>query len=187
MAFKFPFENYQRLLSEERKSWQSPEKFLEVVKPKREEVWADVGCGPGYFTLELAKRVKFIYAIDYSQDMLRVCSERLKKNSLKNFKTLRSDEDRIPLEDKAVDRSLLANVLHELLKPEEFLKEVKRITKKEVIIIDWHPVPSPAGPPLEERIPQDRAKELAQRAGLKLKESLKVYPYHYFLVFECDE
>ncbi|MCS7308405.1 MAG: methyltransferase domain-containing protein, partial [Aquificaceae bacterium] len=60
MAFKFPEE-----------SWQSLESFFNAVKPRPEEVWADIGCGPGYFTLPLAEKVKKVYAIDSSEFMLQ--------------------------------------------------------------------------------------------------------------------
>ena len=64
------------------------------------------------------------------------------------------------------------------------MQEVKRITKERIILIDWHPIPSPAGPPIEERVPEERAIEFMTSLGFRLLEEHKVYPYHYFLVFK---
>jgi len=183
MVFKFPEENWEALLNPERESWQSVEEFFRVVKPKGEEVWADIGCGPGYFTLPLAKRVKKVYAIDSSPFMLSKCLERAKEEGFRNVETLGCDEERIPLEDKSVDVSLLANLFHELLKPEEFMEEVRRITRDRVIIVDWHPVPSPAGPPLEERVSKEEVLRFMEGRKFKLLEDSPVFPYHYLLVF----
>ncbi|MCS6956976.1 MAG: class I SAM-dependent methyltransferase [Aquificaceae bacterium] len=184
MAFKFPEENWQVLLLPERESWQSLESFFNAVKPQPEEVWADIGCGPGYFTLPLAERVKKVYAIDSSEFMLQRCKERTQAVGLERVEYLQCTEDKIPLGDKEVDHSLLANLFHELLNPEAFMREVKRITRERIILIDWHPIPSPAGPPIEERVPEERAIEFMTSLGFRLLEKHKVYPYHYFLVFK---
>lgn len=184
MAFKFPEQNWQVLLVPERESWQSLEDFFKVAKPKKEEVWADIGCGPGYFTIPLAKKVKKVYAIDQSPFMLERCKERAKREFLENIEYVPCQEDAIPLEDKSVDVSLLANVFHELLKPEAFMKKVRDITKDRIIIIDWHPVPSPSGPPMEERVPEEKVLTFMKDLGFKLTEKWDVYPYHYFLIFD---
>ncbi len=187
MAFKFPEENWQVLLLPERESWQSLEKFFEVLKPHKEEVWADIGCGPGYFTLPLAKRVKKVYAVDQSPFMLERCKERAQREGLENITYIDCEEDQIPIEDKAVHVSLLANLFHELLKPKEFIQEVNRITSHLIVVIDWHPIPSPAGPPLEERVPEEKVIDFMQKEGFELLERHSVFPYHYFLIFKSKE
>ncbi|RLJ70516.1 methyltransferase family protein [Hydrogenivirga caldilitoris] len=184
MAFKFPEENWHILLSPERESWQSIQNFLRTAEPKEEEVWADIGCGPGYFTLPLARRVRRVYAIDSSDFMLSVCFERAKEERLGNVEVLQCTEESIPLENKSVDVSLLANLFHELLKPDKFMEEVRRITRSKVILIDWHPVPSPAGPPIQDRVPKESLIEFMESRNFKLLEDNPIYPYHYFLVFK---
>ena len=184
MVFKFPEENWQVLLNPERESWQSVGEFFRVAEPEESEVWADIGCGPGYFTLPLAKKVMKVYAVDSSPFMLSKCLERAKEEGIENIETVECDEEHIPLEDRSVDVSLLANLFHELLRPEKFIEEVRRITRKRVIIIDWHPVPSPAGPPIEERIPKEEVLEFMESRGFRLLEDSSVFPYHYFLIFE---
>jgi len=184
MVFKFPEDNWQVLLNPERESWQSVEDFFNVAKPSSGETWADIGCGPGYFALPLAKRVKKVYAVDSSEFMLSRCLERAREEGIGNIQTAKCNEEHIPLEDKSVEASLLANLFHELLKPEAFMEEVRRITKDRLIIIDWHPLPSPAGPPLEERIPKDRVLEFMESMGFELIEDSRVFPYHYFLIYK---
>jgi ubiquinone/menaquinone biosynthesis C-methylase UbiE len=184
-VFKFPSENWQALLNPEREKWQSTEVFLERVKPFPEEVWVDLGCGPGYFTIPLASKCKKVYAVDSEDKMLEICQQRVKQLGLETkVKFIKCSEEEIPLADGVADRVLMANLLHELLYPSKFLSEVKRISKSnaEIIVIDWHPIPSPAGPPIEERIPEDRAVELLESNGFVLTERLNVFPYHYFLV-----
>lgn len=186
MVFKFPTEEWQRLVSPERETWQNPKELLNATNPGKEEVWADMGCGPGYFTLPLADRVKKVYAIDYDERMLDLCRYRAESMGLKNIEYVLCTEEKIPLTSEEVDVSLLANLLHELVNPEAFLEEVRRITKQggKIILIDWQLVPSPAGPPLEKRIPKEKALNLLIQMGFRHLSDLNTYPYHYFLVFE---
>ncbi len=184
--FKFPTEEWQHLVSPERETWQNPKELVNATNPDKEEVWADLGCGPGYFTLPLAERVKKVYAIDYEERMLDLCRYRAESMGLKNIEYVLCTEEKIPLPSEEVNVSLLANLLHELVNPEAFLEEVRRITKHggKIILIDWQPVPSPAGPPLEKRIPKEKALNLLIRMGFRHLSDLDTYPYHYLLVFE---
>ena len=184
MVFKFPEENWWVLLLPERREWQSVEDFFKVAKPKENETWADIGAGPGYFTLPLAKKVQKVYCVDTSDFMLERCLERARKEGILNVEPVKCSEEKIPLENKSVDVSLLANVFHELEKPKEFMEEVRRITRDRIIVIDWHPVPSPAGPPLEDRIPKEKVLEFMEKQDFELLIDSDLYPYHYFLVFK---
>ncbi len=160
------------------------ENFFKVAEPKEVEIWADIGAGPGYFTLPLAKKVKKVYCVDTSDFMLERCLERARKGGILNVEPVKCGEEKIPLENKSVDVSLLANVFHELVKPKEFMEEVRRITRDRIIVIDWHPVPSPAGPPLEDRIPKEKVLEFMEKQDFELLIDSDLYPYHYFLVFK---
>jgi len=188
MVFKFPFEEWQRLISPDREEWQNPEDFIRTVNTNKEEIWADLGCGPGYFTLPLADKVKKVYAVDYERKMLEVCKHRAEAIGLKNIEYVVCTEENIPIASEEVHVSLIANLFHELLNPDAYLNEVKRITKPRgrIILIDWHPIPSPAGPPLEKRIAKEKALDFFLSKDFKQIDDLNIYPYHYFIVFERD-
>lgn len=180
MAFKYPPEQWERLLRPDRESWQSPEAFLEIAQPKPNEIWADLGCGPGYFTIPLAERVAKVYAIDSEEEMLQACARR--SASFGNITFSQCTEEVIPLPPSAVSKVLMANLLHELLQPEKFLSEVKRTLRAEgeLFLLDWHPTASPLGPPLESRLSKERAlKKLSPL--FELTGDFPIYPYHYLL------
>ncbi len=185
MPHKFPVENWERLLQEERSKWQSISLFLEKTNPQKEEIWADIGCGPGYFTLPIAERVKKVYAVDIHKEMIEICKKRAQEKNIKNIVYLLSSEEKIPAPTSSCHKVLLANVFHELLYPEKFLEEIKRILLPQGILylIDWHPIESPTGPPIEERIPEEKVISFFHQHGGKLLEKFPIYPYHYFLAF----
>lgn len=47
-----------------------PERLFDDIGTKPAEIWADIGCGTGFFALPLAGRVKKVYALDINPQML---------------------------------------------------------------------------------------------------------------------
>ncbi len=192
MAHKFHHQHAHKLDKPERLKWQSVEEFIKILEPFNNMVFVDIGVGTGYFAVPIAKMFPdtLVIGVDIQPEMLKIVEEKIKKESLRNLKTVLSKENNIPVEDKIADRILIANVFHELHKPQKFLKEVKRILKNngKVIIIDWKPIETEEGPPLEERLePEFVAKEL-ETAGFKnIKIDSKTYPFHYIITAKLED
>lgn len=184
MAHKFDPQNIAKLDNPERGRWQSIDAFLKVLKPWAGMVYADIGCGPGYFTLPVAEYVGpggKIYAIDTQPEMLEEIECRAQAKRLINVITVRSSEREIPLLPSCVDAACLANAFHELEAPVPSLREIKRILKPggRLIVIDWKPIESPIGPPLSERVPLKMIYEALRAAGFEHLREHAVYPYHH--------
>ncbi len=186
MGSKFPPERWEVLVNPERKNWQDVDVFFEVAEPKEDEVWVDIGCGPGYFALPLSKRVKKVYAVDIEREMLDKCKMRAEEENLSNIEYVLCTDEEIPLEDNIADAVLMANVFHELSNPEAIFGELRRFLKYEgrAYIIDWHPVESPAGPPIEERVPLEEVVNFLESQNFTSIREYKVYPYHYLVEFK---
>jgi len=54
-----------------------------------EDVVVDIGCGSGGMTVEIAKRCKFVYAIDYSEDAVVTTGRNLELFNIKNCKLIK--------------------------------------------------------------------------------------------------
>ena len=63
----------------------------------------DLGAGTGRLTLMLASRVKSIRAFDTSEEMLRVCRERLISGGFSNWRVDVADHRQLPVEDHSAD------------------------------------------------------------------------------------
>lgn len=182
---QFPHERWERLVSEERAEWQNVEDLFRAAQPRSTEVWLDFGCGPGYFTIPLAGRVKSVIAVDVSAEMLSVCRKRVEERNLQNVRFLQSDGSHLPLDDKTIDRALLANIFHELDHPVQLLGEIQRVLKPagKIFLLDWKPVETPTGPPLDHRILEQDVISAVKKAGYQPEKSWDVFPYHYLLSF----
>ncbi len=181
---KFDPKKIDILISEERKKEIDPLKYLKEKGLKKGMAFADIGCGPGFFVLPASKIVGSkgkVFALDTEEEMLAALK---KRRPGKNVVILKSEETKLPVEDKAVDIAIMVFVLHEVHHPVDFLKEVKRILKPsgKLIVIDWEKKVEEKGPPFEERIPKEKAKEVFEHAGFKKIETESLNPSHYEVV-----
>jgi ubiquinone/menaquinone biosynthesis C-methylase UbiE len=189
MAHKFDPAKMDRLLAEERREWNDPDKILQYMNLGQCTVMADIGCGPGWFTLEAAKKMQpngLVYGVDISEEMLARLKERAAAEGLKNVHTvLAEEEDEYPIPTESVDVCLIANLYHEVDPASMFIGEIKRILKpaSTCLLVDWKVEPTPKGPPIEERIDQQDVVEEFYAAGFVLAGTCEVGPYHYGLKF----
>ncbi len=192
MAHKFHHQHAHKLDKPERQEWQSIDKFLQILEPFENMVFVDIGVGTGYFAVPVAKRFpdSVVIGVDIQPKMLEILEEKIEKENLKNLKTVLSEENNVPIEDKIADRILVANVFHELHNPQKFLNEIKRILKDDgkFIIIDWKPIETEEGPPVEERIkPEVVAEELEKEGFKNIKIDEETYPYHYIITAKLED
>ncbi len=105
--------------------------FLDVIKPLEVESILDVGCGEG-FTLEKLyqnKVGKILEGIDYSSTAVKLGKKQNKKLVLKQ-----GDIYELPYKANSFDIVLCMEVLEHLEDPEKALKELKRVSKKYILL-----------------------------------------------------
>lgn len=189
MSHKFNPANMDRLLDEGRKEWNDPERILSYLNLGVCSIIADVGCGPGWFTLEAARKMKgegLVYGIDVSQEMLDRLKQRAQEAGLGNiYPVFAEDDAEYPVPTESLDAVLLANIYHEVDPATNFLGELKRMMKPASIclVVEWKVEPTPVGPPLEERVDQQDVTEEFYSNGFILFGTCDVGPYHYGLKF----
>lgn len=185
MGHKFNPEHAERLLRPERAEVQPVEPLVQLLDPKPGERHADVGCGPGYFALPVAERVRpdgRVYALDISPEMLAMCRERARARGLDAVVVaLQNDEHKLPLNDDSLDGAWLANVFHELDDPVALLGELRRALKPggRLVVVDWKPVEMEIGPPLEHRVPVEAVVRALREAGFEAIREHALYEHHY--------
>lgn len=122
-----PVEYAGSLDNKVRKWFQNPEKILRgFVKPSMKVL--DIGCGPGFFSVEIAKMVETsgrVYAADLQQGMLDKVEKKVTGTSLQNIiKTVKVTENSIPINDK-VDFILAFYMVHEVPNQLHFFNMLK--------------------------------------------------------------
>lgn len=87
----------------------------------------DLGCGNGAYTLEFSNYTKNIVGLDLSSHML--CNNPVDK-------VIMGDAGHLPFKDNFFDMVFAANLLHHVNNPADILREIKRVAKRYVVIIE---------------------------------------------------
>ena len=126
-----PVERAGSLDSRIRRWVQNPQKILgPFIKPGMTVL--DIGCGPGFFSIDMAQMVGAsgrVIASDLQEGMLRKLGDKIQGTELEARITLhKCEEDKIGVSDK-VDFILVFYMLHEVPDQENFLDEIGSILK----------------------------------------------------------
>lgn len=91
----------------------------------------DFGCGPGSYIaplVELVGPTGKIYALDIHPLAIHEVKKMAKRNGFENILTIESD-CHTGLPDNSVDTALLYDVFHDLVHPDDVLRELHRVLK----------------------------------------------------------
>ncbi len=134
-----------RLVSPERYERLDIYRILSLLPLTHDQIVADIGCGPGFFTIPLAKTLweGKVYALDIQEEMLEACRRRVEEARLGNVEVMLNKETKFPLEASSLDGVLVALVLHSQIDKAAFLKAVVKLMKPSgwLAFINWHLVP----------------------------------------------
>ena len=100
---------------------------------------ADLGCGTGAFTAELARSGARVVGVDQSAAMLKLARRAIRE--LPNVELHQASLERLPLPDRSCDAALLLLVLSYVAAVEPVLREAHRILSPggRLVIVDAYP------------------------------------------------
>ncbi len=175
---------------EDRKEWQNAQKIVEQFDNLHGDV-LEAGCGPGFFTIELAKAVAgkgLISAIDKDPKMIEELRQKLAPLDpavTRSVRLVTGDVERAYFPERAYSFIFLSNVFHDLSDPKWFLVRANRILKPdgEIINIDWSDKKPGMGPPMDIRISEEKCLKLFTDAKFYMKKEIYGGDYHYGYIF----
>lgn len=188
MPHKFDTRNRNLLLSEERHEALKPEELLRSLGLKRGQTMADIGCGPGFFTVPAATIVGprgLVIAGDVQGEMLSAVRSRVAEQGLENVRVVKTSDMEVPLPPATCDLVLLAFILDEVPQRARFLHRAARLAKPggRIAVLEWEKHETPVGPPLEDRISPEELIADAAAAGLTMEEQRALNEHQYLCVF----
>lgn len=177
-----------RLEGEDRIAWQKPDEVIRLLGVKRGDRVCDVGVGPGYFALRLARAVGpqgEVYAFDAEPRMLEVLRQRMREQGIFHVRPILAEEGVPP---RPCDLVLVVNTFHHFRDGAGYLRRLAGHLKPggRIANVDFHRRELPVGPPLEHKVAREDFLAAAAAAGLRLAAEHQVLPYQYFLVLEPE-
>lgn len=141
---------------------------LEVMRPQKNEIWADLGCGTGFYSIPLSFAVKKVHALDISDKMITLLNQKIQLQGIKNIDSRVSEENVLPLVDDSVDAVLMSFVAHELENPPNFFSEISRVLKKQgrLYVIEFVKQRYTLGPPMKERLDREQIDQWSANSGM---------------------
>jgi len=111
---------YKRLLEE----------FADFIEVSPEMAVVDIGCGPGYLTRLLARKVKSVACVDISEAMVKRARKHAEEEEIENASYTVGGAEDIPEESGYFDVAAATSVIYFVEDPVAALKEMARVVKK---------------------------------------------------------
>jgi len=167
-----------------RRSWYNPEAILQNLTEGM--VFADVGCGDGFFSILAAKKVGEtgkVYSVDVDASAIERLKEKAKLQGLKNITAKASEAEETLFCSKCVDTVFYSMVLHDFSDPARVLKNAWQMLKHtgKLVDLDWKKMDVPFGPPDRIRFNEEKASKLIREAGFQISEVKDAGKYHYIV------
>ncbi len=180
-----------RLEGPDRVEWQKPDEVVARLGLRPGDVACDVGVGPGYFALRLARAVGpqgRVHAIDAEPRMIALLGERAREAGLGNVRPLLAT-DGAGLPPEPVDVVLVVNTFHHFPDGVGYLRALASRLKPggRIVNVDFHAGELPVGPPPEHKVSREAFVELARSAGLEVAREESFLPYQYFVVLRPSQ
>lgn len=168
----------------------NPELIIEKIEIKSGSVVADFGCGAGYFSLPVAKKIGeqgSLYALDILPSSLETINSQAKTMGLTNISTKRVNlekESGSGLASGSCDWVIIKDILFQNKNKLAILAEARRVLKEhgKVLVIEWNVEDASIGPDKNLRISKNALIELIQESGLGVLNEVVVSDFHYGLI-----
>jgi len=138
----------------------------------------DAGCGNGDFTIPASRRVRVVYAVDFSNKMLTELRKRISKAGVKNVKIFKQDLTKLDFPNGFFDLVFSFSTFYYIREQEHVFKEISRILKPGgLFVFDVGNADSLSADYYEKRysVPQffltlDSYQKILEHAGFKIIE-----------------
>jgi ubiquinone/menaquinone biosynthesis C-methylase UbiE len=170
-----------------RQAWQKPDEVLRALRVRPGQTVCDIGAGPGYFALRLARLVApggQVFAVDVEPKILDALRDRIAKAGTRNVTPVLGLGDDPLLPPAACHLILIVDTYHHLRDGPAYLRRLLAALAPggRIVDIDFHKRATPVGPPLEHRLAREEVLRDASAAGLQVIEEPTFLENQYFLV-----
>ncbi len=179
------------LIRESREREEDTRLMLERLRVEPGTTVCDVGCGNGFYTLQLAEMVGnsgVVIGVDIQQEMLDLLEDRAKEAGATNIRPVLGTLVAPGLEPASVDLALLVDVYHEFSHPEQMLAALRRSLKPggRLVLLEFREEdPKVPIKPLH-KMSKDQIRRELTANGFRLQEQFDGLPWQHMMTFVAD-
>lgn len=174
--------------------WPAPDAVIKALQIESGMAVIDLGCGDGYFTAAIARRIDPGRVIGIDLDPAMLEQAKAACDGMANCDWLLGDAMALSrLMVRPVDFVLIANTFHGVPDKTALAHEIAAILKPggRFAIVNWHPVArektpvlgQPRGPRGELRMSTEQTQAAVIPARFELEALVELPPYHYGAIF----
>lgn len=152
------------------------------------DAWiGDLGCGPGTFSLPLAKACPqgVVLASDIEPAQLDRLNERLAQAEITNVIPVLSSYQTPHFPPGRLDLVLIVDTLHHIDERVPYLRRLRAALKSggRLAVLEYKPGELPVGPPADHKLSVGQLEREFTAAGWTEIERFDSHPYHDFVIF----
>lgn len=175
--------------------WLDPDGIVRDLRVESGMTVVDLGCGDGYFTAAIARRLGPGRVIGLDLDPAMLEQAKGACDGMSNCDWLLGDAMELSrLIASPVDYVWMANTFHGVPDKTALAKEITAVLLPagRFGIVNWCPIPreetpvlgQPRGPRTELRISAEDTRAVVEPAGFQLEQLVNLPPYHYGTIFK---
>ena len=181
--------NVQWMERPDREEEEGTSLLMDALKFRDGEVVADIGCGSGYISRNIAKRIGSgtVYAVDIQEEMLDSLAKRMSMFRITNVRPVLGTTTDPKLSPASCDTMIMVDVYHEFDKPYEMMRSMISELKPggRIVFVEFRKE-DPAVPIKElHKMSLDQVrKEMAVQPELEFVESIETLPRQHIIIFK---
>lgn len=163
--------------------------LVEALKLREGEVVADIGCGSGFISRKIARKVGktgVVYGVEIQQEMLDLLMKRMTEFKIANVKPVLGTVTDPKLPPDSCDTMIMVDVYHEFDFPYEMIRHMIAGLKKggRIVFVEYRKEdPTVAIKEVHKMTEAQVKKEMTAHPELEYVETIGVLPKQHIIVF----
>jgi ubiquinone/menaquinone biosynthesis C-methylase UbiE len=169
----------------DRQTEEQPQKLVEALNLRSDDVVGDIGAGTGYISKLLSAQVPAgkVLAVDIQPEMITILNKKFSKTT--NIKTVLGEEQKSGLTAASINLALLVDVYHEFNYPREMMADLVTALKPNgrIVLAEYRGEDPFVFIKPHHKTTQKQIKQEMAAVGLKWDKTLSTLPQQHLMFF----